>query len=123
MPIVLGNRLPTEIRHQLVTRIQDHLTEWGPATEKTDSPKYTPDGYWRGPIWGPSTVLLVLGLERSGETNLAATISTRFSNLCRKSGFAENFDAITGAPLRDPAYTWTASAFLRLANKTEISSS
>jgi hypothetical protein len=33
-----------------------------------------------------------------------------------RGGLAENFDALTGAPLRDKAYTWTASVFLMLAN-------
>ena len=31
------------------------------------------------------------------------------------SGFAENFDALTGKGLRDLAYTWTASVALVLA--------
>ena len=44
-----------------------------------------------------------------------AVISDRFRALCEKSGFAENFDAQTGAGLRDRAYTWTASAYLILA--------
>lgn len=30
---------------------------------------------------------------------------------------AENFDALTGKPLRDQAYTWTASVFLVLAHE------
>ena len=42
-------------------------------------------------------------------------ISARFRMLCEQSGFAENFDAHTGAGLRDRAYTWTASAYLILA--------
>lgn len=36
--------------------------------------------------------------------------------LCDKSGFAECFDALTGAGQRDRAYTWTASIFLLLAS-------
>jgi hypothetical protein len=43
-------------------------------------------------------------------------VARRFCETCRTSGFAENFDAITGAPLRDKAYTWTASVFLLLAH-------
>jgi glycogen debranching enzyme len=114
MPLVLGERLPEDIRKALVGRVRRHLTEWGLATEHPDSPKYSQDGYWRGPIWGPSTVLICLGLERSGEVRLAKTIGKRFAKLCTASGFAENYDALTGAPLRDPAYSWTASAFLFL---------
>lgn len=117
MPLVLGERLPSTMRKRLVGRVKDHLTEWGPATEPPGSEKYSPDGYWRGPIWGPSTVLICLGLEAAGEGKLAGKTARRFARLCRKSGFAENFNALTGAPLRDPAYSWTASAFLILAGR------
>ena len=47
--------------------------------------------------------------------DLADEISARYRLLCETSGFAENFDAHSGAALRDRAYTWTASAYLILA--------
>jgi len=34
-----------------------------------------------------------------------------------QSGFAENYDALTGEARRDPAYTWTSSVFLILAHE------
>ena len=117
MPILLGQALPTAIRRKVVKQIRAHLTDWGLATELIESPKYTTDGYWRGPIWGPSTMLLCLGLEEVGEHTLAKTIAKRYARLCARSGFAENFDAISGAPLRDPGYTWTSSVFLCLAGR------
>ncbi|MDT8389140.1 MAG: trehalase family glycosidase [Lentisphaeria bacterium] len=117
LPIILGKRLPDAIRTALITEIRRHVTEWGPATEHPDSPLYETHGYWRGPIWAPPTMILVDGLHAAGETELAHDIAERFCHLCARSGFAENFDAITGAPLCDPAYTWTSSVFLILANK------
>ena len=114
LPIVLGDRLPPEIRSRLAGTIEEHLTAWGPATELVDSPRYQSDGYWRGPIWAPSTVLIEDGARRAGFTELADTIRERFLRLCERSGFAENFDALTGDGLRDRAYTWTASAYLIL---------
>lgn len=117
LPIILGKRLPYKVRDKLSTEIRRHLTEWGPATEHPDSPKYNPDGYWRGPIWAPSTMIIVDGLQAAGATELANEVADRFCKLCKKSGFAENFDAVTGAALRDKAYTWTSSVFLVLANK------
>jgi hypothetical protein len=115
MPIVLAGELPERIRHTLALRIRRHLTPYGLATELPTSPHYQADGYWRGPIWAPATVLIEDGLRRSGFANLADEISGRFRALCEHSGFAENFDALTGAGLRDRAYTWTASAYLVLA--------
>ncbi|WP_250008231.1 trehalase family glycosidase [Actinoplanes sp. M2I2] len=115
MPIVLGDDLPADVSDQLAAGITRHLTDHGLATEPVDSPHYDADGYWRGPIWAPSTVLIEDGLRRAGHTDLADTISRRFRALCERSGFAENFDAETGAGLRDRAYTWTAAGYLILA--------
>jgi len=117
MPVLLGKRLPKPVARKLVAGIRPHLTEWGLATELTGSPHYTSDGYWRGPIWGPCTMIAVDGLMQLGEKKLAREIAGRFCRLCAKSGFAENFDALTGTPLRDTAYTWTSSVFLILAHE------
>ncbi|MBG0815692.1 amylo-alpha-1,6-glucosidase [Planomonospora sp. ID82291] len=119
VPIVLGEELPRPVRAALASRIERHLTAFGPATEPPASEHYRDDGYWRGPIWAPSTVLVEDGLRRSGYPDLADEISARFRTLCEKSGFAENFDARTGQGLRDRAYTWTASAYLILAEAHE----
>jgi glycogen debranching enzyme len=115
MAIVLGAELPDDVRTTLASRIEAHLTVHGLATELVSSAEYQPDGYWRGPIWAPSTILVEDGLRRGGFTDLADEISRRFRGLCERSGFAENFDAETGVGLRDHAYTWTASSYLILA--------
>lgn len=117
MPIVLGRRLPEEVRTALVARIREHLTPWGLATEKPTSNKYVERGYWRGPIWAPSTMLVVSGLEDIGELELAETIVRSFCDMCVAHGFYENFDAKTGAGHFDPAYTWTSSVFMIFAEK------
>ena len=119
MPIVLGDLLPSHIHTALADRIGEHLTPYGLATELPTSPHYEADGYWRGPIWAPATVLIEDGLRRAGHGQLADEISRRFRSLCETSGFAENFDALTGVGQRDRAYTWTASAYLILAAAAE----
>ncbi|MEU0038733.1 MULTISPECIES: MGH1-like glycoside hydrolase domain-containing protein [unclassified Streptomyces] len=115
LPIALGEHLPAEVTSALADRIKAHLTPYGLATELTTSPHYRADGYWRGPIWAPATVLIEDGLRRAGHLRLADDISARFRALCETRGFAENFDALTGSGLRDRAYTWTASSYLLLA--------
>ena len=115
MPIALGEHLPQDIADHLASRIEQHLTAHGLATELPTSPHYLPDGYWRGPVWAPAVVLIEDGLRRSGHQRLADDLSARFLTLCENHGFAENFDALTGAGLRDRAYTWTASGYLLLA--------
>jgi len=119
IPIVLGKRLPKRIRQTLVADLGfdgPYLTEWGLATEAPASPKYNPNGYWRGPIWAPSTYLIFDGLRAAGEKKLARAVAERFCNLCAQdAGFWENYDALTGQGLCCPGYTWTASVFLLLA--------
>ncbi|MFF5978885.1 amylo-alpha-1,6-glucosidase [Streptomyces olindensis] len=120
MPMVLGEHLPESIGTALAARIETHLTAYGLATERPDSPHYLSDGYWRGPIWAPATVLVEDGLRRAGHHRLADDISARFRALCETHGFAENFDALTGTGLRDRAYTWTAAGYLLLAEAHEL---
>ncbi|MGC8971226.1 MAG: amylo-alpha-1,6-glucosidase [bacterium] len=116
IPILLAKRLPQKVLENLISRLKegDMITKYGLATEGIKSPYYESDGYWRGPIWAPSTMLIIDGLKESGEEALAKDIALKFANLCSKSGFAENYDALTGEGLRDKAYTWTSSVFLAL---------
>ena len=115
LPIVASDALPESVTDDLARQIRTHLTEWGLATQLPGTPEYEDDGYWRGPIWAPSTLIVEDGLRRGGHAELADTVSARFRRLCEVSGFAENFDALSGAGLRDRAYTWTASVYLVLA--------
>ncbi len=117
--LVLGNKLPKNIRKAVVARVSspDFFTEYGFATESLRSPLYRKDGYWRGPIWAPSTMILVDGLECCGESEIAKTAAFRFIDMASKSGFAENFDPLSGEGQRDLAYTWTSSVVLVLAKE------
>ena len=116
--VILGDRLPKDLKNKIVNDLKNKfMTEYGLATEATDSPYYNPDGYWRGPIWGPTMVLFIEGLEECGEVEFAKELTEKFCKLVKKSGCAENFNAITGDPLCDKAYTWTASSFIHLCEK------
>ena len=117
MPLVLGELLPKDIRDKLALVLErDFLTDNGLATEMPQSPKYRPDGYWRGPIWAPSTYLLVDGLRRGGYDRLARTVAERYCRMSaeRAKGNYENFDALSGMGHRAPGYTWSASVYMLL---------
>lgn len=117
MPLLLGSRLPADIVKKGVEQLRCFLTEWGLATERPDSGLFRETGYWRGPIWAPPTFMMVDGLRNAGERELSREIAARFCALCQKGGMAENFHPFTGEGLCDPAYTWTASVFLILAEE------
>ena len=117
--IILGKRLPDNIRNEMINLITSdkYLTSWGIATEAIDSEFYQDDAYWRGAIWAPTTLLLVDALEDCGEIEAAIDIARKYCDLINKSGCAENYNAITGDALRDKSFTWTASTFIYLASK------
>jgi hypothetical protein len=53
----------------------------------------------------------------AGEHALAKKVREDFCQMAQQSGMYENFDAITGGGLRDPAYTWTSSVYLIFAHQ------
>lgn len=119
IPLILGERLPQDIRDRLIPQLKregEWLVVCGVASENAKSPLYRADGYWRGPVWAPSTMIIVDALDACGEKALAKEIARRFCDNCLTSGFAENFEATTGRPLRDPTLTWTSGTFLVLAH-------
>ena len=132
LPLVLGKRLPQPILDQLLSRLTESgrfVTENGFATEELSSPLFDPNGYWRGPIWAPTMMMLVQGLDDAGRPDLAREMRLRFCRMVARSGFAENYQPITGAGSvtpdlnaksddgRDPSYTWAASVFLIFAHQ------
>ncbi|MDA3798652.1 MAG: hypothetical protein PF692_06190 [Kiritimatiellae bacterium] len=122
MPIILGERLPHDIRQSLVNSLKNSgfIAEYGLATESLNSSYFCRngyDGYWRGPIWAPSTLIVLEGLKKCGELTLVKNLALSYCEMCRDNGFAENFDPITGKGLCDIPYTWTSSVFIILAHE------
>jgi glycogen debranching enzyme len=72
MPIILGTRLPTSVQAKLIADLRKRASEssFGLASEPENSPLYAADGYWRGPIWAPSTMIIMAGLDEMGEHTL-----------------------------------------------------
>lgn len=119
MPILLGSELPEDKKQYMIRQLKSErfCTEYGLATESPKSSLYEADGYWRGPIWAPSTMLLADGLWECGEKEFVKDLTEKFCKMVLVSGCAENFNALTGEGLRDRAYTWTASVMLVMAHE------
>ena len=89
MPVLLGGDVPESLRPSLIADLSPgspHVTEFGLATEATDSPHYADDGYWRGPIWAPETYLAIDGLRGMGEGGAAAELARRVLPAVRGAG-------------------------------------
>ncbi len=119
VPLTASRFLPGKVVETLIKGLKDFMTPWGLATEPLDSPQYDSDGYWRGPIWAPSTIILESGIREAGHVELANDISRRFFKLCTEGGFAENYDAVSGQGHRDLSHTWSSSIYLVMKREAE----
>lgn len=118
MPLVIGYRLPPELTDRLVRILVEKFeAPYGICTESMDSPLYKDNGYWLGPIWAPVSYLFIDALQNNGYNELAAALAHKFMELTLVGGMAENFDPFSGKGLVDPAFTWTSSVFLLLAEQ------
>nr|WP_249435788.1 trehalase family glycosidase [Paenibacillus sp. Marseille-Q4541] len=121
MPLVIGYRLPRNIADDLANTLANRFeTTYGLCTESHVSPLYKENGYWLGPIWAPVTYLFIDALRDSGYNELATRLAFKFMELTLVGGMAENFDPFNGKGLVDPAFTWTSSVFLMLAEQFTI---
>ena len=110
--IVLEDRLPSHIKAYILDKLNnDFLCPYGLASEAKNSPFYTPNGYWRGPAWGPDQIIFGLALRNMGEKELSDKIASGYKKAIEKSGFPENHDPLTGEALKCKAYSWTANAY------------
>ncbi len=115
LPLILGERLPAAVRSALLGGVDAVITPHGIASEGLGSPLHESDGYWRGPIWAPTTYLVLDGLAACGDRARADALGRGFAALARAGGFAENYEATSGRPLRDRGYSWSAAVFLLVA--------
>jgi putative isomerase len=116
LPLILGERLPATVRTALLAEVDAVITPHGVASEGPGSPLHESDGYWRGPIWAPTTYLVLDGLAACGDLARAEALGRGFAAMAQTGGFAENYEATSGRPLRDRGYSWSAAVFLRIAS-------
>jgi len=121
MPLVLGQDLPEAWRKKTIEKLKrENLTKFGIASESPSSIFYRPEGYWRGPIWAPTTYLIIDGLRRMGEKELAKDLTERYLDMVVNvaKGNYENYDALSGKGLCVKGHTWTASVTMLLMHES-----
>lgn len=89
-------------------------------TIAADNPKYSANGYWRGPIWLDQTYYGIKGYRNYGEHKKADAYTDQvFRNIQGLTGDApifENYDTHTGKPLQSSHFSWSAACLLMLYN-------
>lgn len=87
-------------------------------TVSADEPEFTPNGYWRGPIWLDQTYFAISGIRKYGKSAEAdeytAQVFNRLEKLREGGAIHENYDALTGQQLKAPHFSWSAAHLLML---------
>ena len=78
------------------------------------APGYSPQRYWRGPVWINVDWLLYHGLRRYGYDAYATRVQQAMVELVAQHGFYEYFNPETGAGHGSDEFSWTAALLLDL---------
>lgn len=93
-------------------------------TLAADHPKFSYDGYWRGPIWVDQSYFAISGLRKYGYSDLANRYTEQlFHNLAgatERAPLCENYDPHTGETLQARHFSWTAAHLLMLYKEYEV---
>jgi hypothetical protein len=80
---------------------------------------YSPNRYWRGPVWIQINWLLMHGLRRYGYGAYAARLRRAIVELARDHGFYEYFNPATGRGHGTGQFSWTAALLLDVLAEAE----
>ncbi len=111
IPLLISDKLSPKTNKIILNRLKSFKTQYGIASESPNSIYYNPKGYWRGPIWAPTTCLMYIALSDAGEHQISNDIKESYITMCEENGYAENFDALTGEGLSDKSFAWTAAVY------------
>lgn len=76
------------------------------------APDFSPNRYWRGPVWINMDWLLMHGLRRYGFDDYAGRVRRAIVELVRDHGFYEYFNPETGEGHGTDRFSWTAALLL-----------
>jgi len=83
-----------------------------------DNPKYTYNGYWRGPIWLDQVYFGISGMRNYGyrqqADNYTKQVFDRLYGLKVDAPIYENYDPKTGECLKAPHFSWSAAHLMML---------
>jgi hypothetical protein len=85
------------------------------------APDYSPNRYWRGPVWINVNWLLYHGLRRYGFDAYARRVEQAMIELVRQHGFFEYFNPQTGQGHGTDQFSWTAALLLDVLYSAELS--
>lgn len=73
---------------------------------------FSPENYWRGPIWINMNWLIYKGLKDYGNLEYATYVKNSIIELVRMGGFYEYYDPFTGKGHGTKDFSWTAALLI-----------
>jgi glycogen debranching enzyme len=118
-PLITG-RMPPEIAARLAAHLTDAKQFWPRypvPTVALDDPKYNPEQMWRGPTWVNVNYLLMEGLERAGQLELARELRRRtLAMMLDDNDIYEYYNPETGRPPPKAAsiFGWSSALLIEM---------
>lgn len=119
IPLILEDLKPEIINQIHKTLIKKYLSPYGITTEAQNSKYFNETGYWRGPIWAPTTFIFYEALQKHGYLKTSQELRKKYLAMIKNSYFSENYNPKTGEGLCDTDFSWTASIFLTFYEEEE----
>ncbi len=116
LPLWAGIAAPDRAA-RLVARLAEP-SWWTPfpvPSVPTDAAEFDAERYWKGPTWVNTNWMIIQGLVRQGETDVADELRRRTLALVAAHGCKEYFSALTGHGYGADEFSWTAALVLELA--------
>jgi glycogen debranching enzyme len=85
--------------------------------------EYTPQLYWRGPVWINVNWLIWRGLQNYGYKEKAEQIREGVIELVKEHGFYEYYDATTGEGYGAQNFSWTAALLIDMIKDLGVGTS
>ncbi len=86
-----------------------------------DNPRYSPERYWRGPVWLDQAYFAIEGLSRYGYADDAKHMALKLihaaDGLVGNGPIRENYNPETGTGLNATNFSWSAACFYLLVTK------
>lgn len=122
LPLIIAYRMTEDIRLSLIEGLKTRFeTPCGLATEAPGSPSYKKGGYWLGPIWAPTSYLMIDALNSCGREKMAKRLAQKFCCVTNTGLMSENYDPFTGEGYDDPAFSWPSCVLLQLLYEMKVS--
>jgi len=109
---VASKEVAQKIVRQHIINPGEYWTNYPLPTVSADSDKFSPKGYWRGPVWVNMNWFIAKGLEMYGFNNYANLIKEKTIALINRSGFREYFNPNTGEGYGADNFSWSAALTL-----------